>query len=127
MRLAVPDLAKRSLVHVALGRSRHERRTVRKALVVGGVVEAPVLHSRLDLRAPGGERLDHLARDPRNLEAPVRVRALQLVAQAPQPLGQLGTVDRADRLLLAVEAVVHHGAPAVVRALNHVGDDAVCV
>ncbi len=73
------------------------------------------------------ERFDHLTGDARDLEAAVFVRLLDPVSEFLQSLGQLRPVDGADRHLLAVEAVVHHGAPLAVPALDHVGDHAVRV
>ena len=113
-RLELPGLAQRDRVHVALGRPRHQGGARRKVRVLGRRAEA----------ALGHRRLDHLAGDARDLEAPVRVRLLDRVAEVLQPAGELRPVDRADCHLLPVEAVVDHRPPFAVLALDHVGDHA---
>ena len=126
-RLEFPGLVQRTLVHVALGRSRHEVRAGRDLRILGRCAEAPLGHRRLDLRAPRRERLDHVAGDARDLETPVRVRFLDPVAEVLQPLRELRPVDRADRHLALEQPVVDHRPPLAVAALDHVGDHAVRV
>ncbi len=77
------------------------------------------------LRPAGREGVAHLARNPRDLEPPVRVRLLDLVPEPLQPLRQLRPVDRPDRLLLPEQPVIDHRAPLPRVILDHVGHDAV--
>ena len=109
-------------VDVALGGARHQRRALGKPRIVGGVAEIPLRHRRLDLGAPGRERLDRVARDAGDLEAPVGMGLLDAVAEPRQAAGKLVAVEHADQLLPRVEALVGHRAPFPVLALHHVGD-----
>ena len=126
-RLALPGLTERDLVHVALGRPGHQRGAGGEVSVPGRRAETTLGHCGLDLRAARRERLDHLAGDARDLEAAVFVRLLDPVPEFAEALGQFRPVDRPDRHVLAVEAVVHHRPPLAVPALDHVGDHAVRV
>ena len=124
-RLALPRPAKLPAVDVALGRPRHQRGAVGELRVVRGRAQAPRLHRRLDLCPAGRKGVDHIARDARDLEPPVRVRLLDVVPQPLQPLRQLRPVDRPDRLLLPEQPVIDHRAPLPGVVLDHVGNDAV--
>ena len=126
-RLELPGLLQRKLVHIALGRPRHQCRARGKVPVLARRAEAAFRHRRLDLRAPCRERLDHVAGHAGDLKAPVHMGLVDAIAQFPESVGQLRAVDRADRHLVAVEAVVDHGAPLAVAALDHVGDHTVRV
>ena len=121
-RLPFPALAQRILVDVALVRAGHQRRTLGEARVGTRGPETPRRHRRLDLGAPGRERLDDLARYARDLEPPVGVGLLDTVAEFRQLPRQLGAVHHADELLAPVERFVGHGAPLAVPALDHVGE-----
>ena len=89
--------------------------------------ETPLRHRRLDLRPARREGVDHIARYSGDLEPPVRIRLFDPVAPVPQPLSQLGPVDRADRHLALEQPVIDHRPPLPIAALHHVGDDGVRV
>ena len=79
--LFLPALAQLVAVDVALGRAGHQRRALGEALVVRGGAATALGHRRLDLGAPGRERLYHLAWDARDLEPPVGMGLLDAVAE----------------------------------------------
>ena len=117
-----PALAQFVAVAVALGRAGHQRRALGEALVVGGRAAAALGHRRLDLGAPGRERLDRLAWDAGDLEAPVGIGLLDPVAEPGKTLRELAPVERAEQHLGFVEPLVRHRAPLAVGAPDHVGD-----
>ena len=104
---------------------RHQRSALGETRVVPRRAEPAFGHRRLDLGAPGRERLDRLARDPGDLEAAVGMGLLDAVAKARQRCGKLRAVEGAEQHLRAVELLVGHRAPLVVPlavgALHHVG------
>ena len=57
--------------------------------ILGRRAETALRHCRLDLRAPCGERLDHVAGHAGDLEAAVGVCLLDPVPEFPEALGQL--------------------------------------
>ena len=120
--LGQPALAQRVAVDVALGRAGHQRRALGEALVVRGGAAAALGHRRLDLGAPGRERLDHRAGDTGDLEAPVGMGLLDIVAEPGETPRKLAPVERAEQHLRFVEPLVRHRAPLSVFGLDHVGN-----
>ena len=120
--LSFPDAAQFAPVDIALLRPRHQRGALGKTRTVRGTAETARRHRRLDLGAPGRERLDRVARHARDLEAAVGMGLLDIVAKPSQRGGKVVAVEHADQLLLQVETLVGHRAPLAVLALHHVGD-----
>ena len=114
-------------VDVTFRRPAHQRRALGEARVVRRGAHPSLGHPRLDLGAPGGERLDDLARHARDLEAPVGMGLLDCVAEPCEPARELAAVDGPDQHLRFVELLVGHGAPLAVLSLHHVGEHRVRV
>ena len=125
--LLLPGFHQLGLVHVPLVRPRHQRRAPRQVRVVRRIAQAALPHRVLDLRPARGKRFDHLPRDARDLESPVRVGLLDPVAESLQFPGQFAAVQRAEQHLGAVQPLVGHRSPFVVGAEQHVGDHRVRV
>ena len=117
-----PHMPQLSPVDIALARPGHQRRALSKPGIVAGGAEIALAHRRLDLRAPGGERLDRVARHARDLETAVGMGLLDAVTELRQPGRELAAVEHADQLLAGVEALVGHRTPFPVPALHHVGE-----
>ena len=121
-RLPLPAFPERLAVDVALGRAGHQRGALGKTLVVRGVAAAALGDRGLDLLAPCRERLHDLARDARDLEAPVGMGLLDAVSDPRKPLRELAAVERAEQHLRLVEPLVRHRAPLAVLVLAQDGD-----
>ena len=82
-----------------------------------------------NLAAPRRERIQHLARVARDLEArnPADHRRLDAEAQRDQPPGQLLAVIGADQLHVAADLRGLHAPPLSGPVARHVGQDAVRV
>ena len=120
--LLLPDTPEFRPVDIAFSCPGHQRRALGEALVLRRCKMAAGVHRRLDLGAPGRERLDYRASDAGDLEAAVCMGLQGAVAEPCEPARQLAPVERAEQHLGAIELLVGHGPPLAVLALHHVGE-----